>query len=92
MHQYIKASIDLKKAEEDLKSTIERIADECNIVDMSIKLYAPSISFFKVVGRTAIISMDEDGTISMEPLFSDISIDIEWGTFLAKLQKELENV
>ena len=90
MHQYLKAAIDLKTAEEDLKSTIERIADECNIVDMSIKLYAPSISFFKVVGSTAVISMNENGIIDMKPLFSSIPIADGWDIFLTELKKELE--
>jgi len=89
MHQYIRASIDLKTAEEDLKSTIERIADECDI-DMTVKLYAPSISFLKVVGSTAIISMNENGIIDMKPLFSGIPIDEGWDIFLTKLKKEIE--
>jgi len=86
MHQYIKAAKDLKNAEEDLKSTIERIANECDI-DMSVKFHH-DIPLVKVAGIVETICIDEDGIL--EPSFGNLPIAEGWDIFLTKLKKELE--
>jgi len=86
MHDYFKRAKDLQKAEEDLRGTIERIADECNI-HINIK-FRPDMLIVKAVGSGETIYIDEKGIL--EPFIGDLPTVGDWDIFLTKLKKQLE--
>ena len=87
MNDYFKKAKDLQKAEEALKSSIERIASECDIA-MDVKFH-PEVPLVKVAGTVETINIDEDGII--EPSFGNQPTSEDWSILLTKLKNELKN-
>jgi len=85
MHDYFKKMVEIYTARKDFKSSIERIAKECDI-DINIKMYTDSPivtvwdkSVTAVIGTTGVLTNP------------DISLDKDWDIFLTKLRHLVEH-
>jgi len=80
-------SIDLNN-EDDVKSKIGRIANECNI-DITIKVFT-DIAFAAVWDKSATVRIDEEGVSELVRTRYDIPLDKGWDIFLPKLRQLVE--
>ena len=88
MHHYFKKEKDLQKAKKDLKGTIERIANECNI-DVYTE-FSVVTSLVIVWDGTAEFSISEEGVHRLRQRHPDLPLTKGWNRLRAKLKKELE--
>ena len=77
-------SIDLNN-EDDVKSKIGRIANECNL-DINIKVFT-DIALAAVWDKSATVGIDWDGVSELVQTRPDIPLDRGWDIFLPKLRQ-----
>ena len=81
MHPYFKKMVEVDKARRALKSSIERIANKCNL-DINIKIYTGSQVV--AVWDKSITAVIGPAGVSISP---DIQLDKDWSRFLSKLKQ-----
>ena len=79
--------IDLNN-EDDVKSKIERIANECNL-DINITVFTDMV-LAAVWDKSAVVSIDGDGVSELVQTRPDIPLDKGWEIFLPKLRQLVE--
>ena len=89
MHDYFKKMVEIYTARKDFKSSIERIAKECDI-DINIKMYTDS-PIVTVWDKSVTVGIYEDGVSELVHTSDDIPIDKGWSIFLPKLRHLVEN-
>jgi len=77
--------IELNNDKDDVKSKIERIANECNL-DINIKVFT-GIALAAVWDDSAVVRIDGDGVSELVHTRDDIPIDKGWSIFLPKLRQ-----
>jgi len=80
-------SIDLNNGD-DVKSKIERIANECNL-DINITVFTDMV-LAAVWDKSAVVSIDGDGVSELVQTRPDIPLDKGWEIFLPKLRQLVE--
>ena len=81
MHPYFKKMVEVDKARKALKSSIERIANKCNL-DINIKIYTGSQVI--AVWDKSITAVIGPAGVSTNP---DIPLDKDWSIFIPKLRQ-----
>jgi len=85
MHDYFKKEIEVRKARRGFKSTIEDIANECNIdINIKVSLGIPTVT---VWDKSAEVMIDARGVLELVHTRPDIPIDKGWDIFLPKLRQ-----
>jgi len=85
MHDYVKKIVEVNKARRALRSSIKRIANECNL-DINIKIYtdSPIVTVWDKSVTATIITTD----VQTRP---DIPLDKDWSRFIDKLRQLVEH-
>ena len=85
MHNYFEKLVEVRQAERDFKSSIERIANKCNI-DINIMVFT-GIPLVIVWDEYATVRIDAISVSELIPISPYMPTGKDWSIFLTKLRQ-----